>query len=197
MRGGTNRAIIGSLVALVLAAQSSLAAASCMTASELRAERSRTMQSGLMFAALKCIHKPHLGLQDKYNAIMARFGRDLAATSDVVQDYFKRTIGPGHRAALHDHVTSMANRYSVNSFSAPKFCENMAALGENILAGEDDVVLNARFSYAMLLPPLANACQVEADPALAYLNQRVPDLVSIHMPDIDARIRAKLVAAGE
>ena len=39
MWGGIGKAVIGSAVALVVAVQSSVAVASCMTAAELRAEK--------------------------------------------------------------------------------------------------------------------------------------------------------------
>ena len=171
-----------------------LAAGKCLSNKEMRADRARTLQSGLMFAALKCIHKPHLELQEKYNAVMKRFGKDLAAQSRVVQGYFRRTQGVSHRKQLHKYVTGMANRYSVASFSAPQFCEDMAALGEDILTGEDDVIMNARFDTALLLPSYAPSCAAKDNPTLVVLNQRVPDLVSIHMPDIDVRLRMKAQA---
>ena len=171
-----------------------LAASQCMSKIEFRAERVRALQSGLMFAALKCVHKPQLGLQDNYNDIMLRFGKDLAKHSTTVQQYFRRTQGAAHRRHLHKYVTGMANKYSIISFSEPNFCEGMSALGQSILDGADDVIALARFNRRLLLPKLAEPCEPEENPALLVLNRRVPDPVSIHMPDIDDRLRREAEA---
>ncbi len=171
-----------------------LAASQCMSKTEFRAERVRALQSGLMFAALKCVHKPQLGLQGNYNEIMLRFGKDLAKHSTTVQQYFRRTQGAAHRRHLHKYVTGMANRYSILSFSEPNFCEGMSALGQSILDGADDVIALARFNRRLLLPVLAEPCEPEKNPALLALNRRVPDPVSIHMPDIDDRLRREAEA---
>ena len=162
-----------------------------MTNREFEAGRVRAMQSGLMFAALKCIHKPHLYLQDKYNQIMRQYSKDLAAHSIVVQQYFRRTHGLSHRRDLRKYVTGMANQYSLNSFSEPEFCEGMSALGASVLEAGDDAVSAARFSREMLLPSIAKQCKPADDLSSMLLDPTVPDLVSIHMPDIDIRLRAR------
>ena len=130
--------------------QTAQAADTCMTSKEMRSERVRALQSALMFAALKCVHKPSLGLNTKYNEIMRRHAKDLAVHSKVVQDYFRRTGGRSHRQKLHKYVTSMANRYSVVSFQEPRFCEEMSDLGSSILNGEYDVIQNARFEQRII-----------------------------------------------
>lgn len=182
-------ALVSGMLCCFVLANTALAADRCMTNPEFRAERVRALQSGLMFAALKCVHKPQLRLQENYNELMSRYGKDLASHSAIVQKYFSRTYGAGHRRHLHKYVTSMANRYSVLSFSTVNFCEGMAALGRGILAGDDnDVITLARFNRDLLLPILADPCEVDPNDALRVLNQRVPDPVSVHMPDIDARL---------
>jgi len=187
-------ALLCGLLCFVIASNSAVAANFCMTSKELRAERVRALQSGLMFSALKCIHKPHLRLTENYNDIMERHGSDLAAQFTVVQKYFRRTRGAGHRRQLHKYVTGMANKYSVVSFGEPKFCESMAALGTAVLTGGADVIVNARFDQDLLVPALDRTCTAEELPMLARLNRRVPDLISIHMPEIDTRLRLEAQA---
>jgi hypothetical protein len=182
------------LLCFVIASNSAIAADYCMTNKELQAERVRALQSGLMFSALKCIHKPHLRLTENYNDIMARHGGELAAQFSVVQKYFRRTRGASHRRQLHKYVTGMANKYSVVSFGEPQFCESMSALGASILTGDEDIILNARFERDLLVPALAKTCKAEETPMLARLNRQVPDLVSIHMPEIDTRLRLEAQA---
>jgi len=185
---------ISVFLCFVVVSHAAVAVDQCMSKAEFRAERVRALQSGLMFAALKCVHKPHLGLQENYNEIMQRYGQDLAKHSTTVQLYFRRTQGPEHRRHLHKYITGMANRYSVISFSQPNFCEGMSALGQSILDGADDVIAVARFNRKLLLPILAEPCEPEVNQALLALNRRVPDPVSIHMPEIDARLRREAEA---
>ena len=181
-------AVMIGLSTLAVSSQSAIASDQCMTSKEMRSERVRALQSMLMFAALKCIHKPHLETEDNYNAIMRRHSKDLAAHSYIVQDYFRRTHGAAHRQRLHKYTTRMANQYSINSFSDKKFCEKAAVLGAKILNAEYDVIINARFDKTLLLPSFTQTCKLE-DPSKALMNTKVPDLVSIHMPDLDTRLR--------
>jgi hypothetical protein len=187
-------AVVSAFLCFVVMSQTALAANQCMSKTEFRAERVRALQSALMFSALKCVHKPQLGLQDNYNEIMERFGKDLAKHSITVQQYFRRTQGPAHRRHLHKYVTGMANRYSIISFSEPNFCEGMSELGQSILDGADDAIAVARFNRRLLLPILAEPCEPEENAALLVLNRRVPDPVSIHMPEIDDRLRREAQA---
>ena len=176
------------VVILVSLPNDALAKDQCMTGKEMRSERVRALQSALMFAALKCIHKPHLGLADNYNAIMRRHSKDLAAHSYVVQDYFRRTHGVGHRKRLHKYTTTLANKYSVYSFEDDKFCEKAAVLSSAILNAEYDVIINARFDRSLLMPSFTTVCKSE-NPDSAAMDSKVPDLVSIHMPEVDTRLR--------
>jgi len=186
--------VLAVILCFATTSQAALAASQCMSKTEFRAERVRALQSGLMFAALKCVHKPELGLLENYNEVMVRHSDALAKHSSTVQQYFRRTQGAAHRRQLHKYVTGMANKYSVISFSEPNFCEGMSALGQSILDGADDVIAMARFNRKLLLPILAEPCEPEENPALLVLNRRVPDPVSIHMPDIDDRLRREAEA---
>ena len=68
----------------------------CMKEAEVTAEHARGLQAGLMVAALKCVHKPNLKLQENYNAFVTRYNAVLTTHSNVIQAYFKRCYGQRH-----------------------------------------------------------------------------------------------------
>lgn len=164
----------------------------CMTKAEVTAEQARGLQAGLMVAALKCVHKPALGLHETYNKFISRFNGELTGQSNIMQAYFKRAYGQGHKDALNKYMTSLANYYSLNTFGNKTFCEDMAAAAAAILEKPDGAVQRGQFETALLPATTAPMCNDPAGRTMASkdmpaLNGRIPDLASIYMPDLDSR----------
>ncbi len=165
----------------------------CMKEAEVTAEHARGLQAALMVAALKCVHKPNLKLQENYNAFVTRYNTELTSHSQVMQAYFKRSYGQGHKDALNKYMTSLANYFSLNTFGNKTFCEDMAALVTEVLAKSDGAVLRGEFSTNLLPATSAPQCNDPANRTMASRdvprlnNSGVPDLASIYMPDLDAR----------
>ena len=177
------------VAALILATPLHTAqAGKCMSLSELNAERVRSLQSGLMVAALKCVHKPHLELRAGYNTFVQQYERELVAHSNVLQDYFRRAYGNGHRAKLNTYVSALANVYSIRTFDFPTFCEDMAALSQHLLAQQAGAVEQVRFDMSFLSPSYAPLCETQTHPDFPRTENGLPDLASVHMPDIDNRM---------
>jgi len=164
----------------------------CMTKAETTAEQARGLQAALMVAALKCVHKPSLKLHENYNAFVSRYNAELTSHSTVMQAYFKRSYGQGHKDALNRYMTSLANYFSLNTFGNKTFCEDMAAAAVAINAKADGAVLRGEFETNLLPANSAPTCNDPANRTMASrdvpaLNSRIPDLASIHMPDLDTR----------
>ena len=164
----------------------------CMTKAETTAEQARGLQAALMVAALKCVHKPSLKLHENYNAFVSRYNNELTSHSNVMQAYFKRSYGQGYKDALNKYMTSLANYYSLNTFGNKTFCEDMAASAVAIMAKADGAVLRGEFDTNMLPATTAPLCNDPSNRTMASkdvptLNSRIPDLASIHMPDLDTR----------
>ena len=165
----------------------------CMTQAETTAEQARGVQSALMVAALKCVHKPSLKLYDNYNAFVTRYNNELTAHSRIMQAYFKRSYGQGHQDALNKYMTSLANYFSLNTFNNKTFCEDMAAVAVAILAQGDGAVARGSFDTTFLPANTAPMCN-DGKPRMANkdvptLSGKIPDLAAIHMPDLDGRLR--------
>ncbi|MEN3975215.1 hypothetical protein WJU21_08890 [Emcibacter sp. SYSU 3D8] len=163
-----------------------------MTKAETTAEQARGLQAALMVAALKCVHKPGLKLHETYNEFILRYNNELSAHSTVMQAYFKRSYGQGHKDALNKYMTSLANYFSLNTFGNKLFCEDMAAAATAIVAKSDGAVLRGEFDTDMLPATSAPLCNDPAQRTMASkdvptLNGRIPDLAAIHMPDLDRR----------
>ena len=168
------------------------AALPCMTQAETTAEHARGLQSALMVAALKCVHKSSLKMYDNYNVFITRYNNELTSHSKVMQAYFQRSHGKGHQAALNKYMTSMANYFSLNTFNNPKFCEDMAAAVTAVLAQGDGAVLRGQFETSFLPPNSAPMCNADAKVAskdVPTLSGKIPDLAAIHMPDLDTRAK--------
>lgn len=164
----------------------------CMTKAELTAEQARGLQAGLMVAALKCVHKPQLELHETYNQFVTKYNSELTTHSNVMQAYFKRGYGQGYKDALNKYMTSLANYFSLNTFGNKTFCEDMAAVARLIVAKSDGAVLRGEFDTNFLPPTSAPVCNDPANRTMASkdvpaLSSRIPDLASIHMPDLDTR----------
>lgn len=164
----------------------------CMTKAETTAEQARGLQAGLMVAALKCVHKPSLKLHENYNAFVLRYNTELTSHSNVMQAYFKRAYGQGHKDALNKYMTSLANYFSLNTFGNKTFCEDMAAAATAIVAKADGAVLRGEFETNLLPATTAPTCNDPANRTMASkdvpaLSSRIPDLAAIHMPDLDSR----------
>lgn len=173
----------------------------CMTRAETTAEQARGLQAALMVAALKCVHKPGLKLHENYNAFVSRFNSELTSHSTIMQAYFKRSYGQGHKDALNKYMTSLANHFSLNTFGNKTFCEDMAATAVAINAKADGAVLRGEFDTNLLPATSAPTCNDPANRTMAsrdvpLLNSRIPDLASIHMPDLDTR-PAQSALAGD
>lgn len=163
-----------------------------MTQAETTAEHARGLQSALMVAALKCVHKSSLKMYDNYNTFITRYNSELTSHSKVMQAYFQRSHGKGHQAALNKYMTSMANYFSLNTFNNPKFCEDMAAAVTAVLAQGDGAVLRGQFETSFLPPNSAPMCNEDAKMAskdVPALSGKIPDLAAIHMPDLDTRTK--------
>ena len=120
--------------AAISAVSGSAFALPCMTKAETTAEQARGLQAALtvadpakidgeMVAALKCVHKPSLKLHENYNAFVSRYNAELTSHSTVMQAYFKRSYGQGHKDALNKYMTSLDNYFSLNTFGNKTFCE--------------------------------------------------------------------------
>ncbi len=178
--------------AAISAVSGSAFALPCMTKAEMTAEQARGLQAALMVAALKCVHKPSLKLHENYNAFVSRYNAELTSHSTVMQAYFKRSYGQGHKDALNKYMTSLANYFSLNTFGNKTFCEDMAASAVAILAKADGAVLRGEFDTNLLPATSAPMCNDPANRTMASkdvptLNSRIPDLASIHMSDLDTR----------
>jgi hypothetical protein len=170
----------------------------CMSKEEALAEQARGLQSALMVAALKCVHKSSLGLHESYNAFVTRFNPELSAHSDVMQAYFRRSYGTGHKHQLNKYMTSMANHFSLDTFNNKNFCEDMAEVVGAVLAAPDGAVLRGQFATYFLPPTSAPVCKDPNDMAskdVPALSGTIPDLASIHMPDIESRPKQSADAA--
>lgn len=179
-------------VAAVSALSGNAFALPCMTKAETTAEQARGLQAALMVAALKCVHKPGLKLHENYNAFVSRYNNELTSHSNIMQAYFKRSYGQGHKDALNRYMTSLANYFSLNTFGNKTFCEDMAAAAVAINAKADGAVLRGEFETHILPTTSAPTCNDPANRTMASrdvpaLNSRIPDLASIHMPDLDTR----------
>ena len=188
-------------VALVLAClvvmTSQARASECMSAAEFNAERVRSLQAGLMVAALKCVHRPELKLHSAYNEFVSRFERELIAHSDVLQDYFRRAHGVGHRNILNKYVTSLANEYSIRTFDFPTFCDDMSRLSRSILRQDAGAILNVNFDMTFLSREYAEMCPEARNRDFPWLRGGLPDLASIHMPALDEELRREAQAAAQ
>jgi len=165
--------------------------ARCMSLMEANAEYVRGLQSALMVAALKCVHRPELGAYDKYNQFVSRFDRELIAHSNVLQKYFRDTYGAQHRFFLNKYVTRLANDFSLRTFESPEFCDQMTQIADELLADGEGAVLHMRFDRSFLPPLTEPLCESRASRDFPALNGTVPDLISIHMPDIDLALKRK------
>jgi hypothetical protein len=183
-------------VAATLGMMGTAAAAPCMTQAEVTAEQARGLQSALMVAALKCVHKSSLKLYENYNAFVTRYNHELTAHSEVMQGYFQRSYGKGHKHALNKYMTTLANHFSLNTFGNPKFCEDMATAVQAVLAAGDGAVLRGEFETGFLPPTSAPMCNSMASKDVPTLSGRIPDLAAIHMPDLDARPRQSAANAA-
>lgn len=171
----------------------------CMTREEALAEQARGLQSALMVAALKCVHKADLKLYENYNAFITRFNPELSTHSEVMQAYFRRSYGAGNKHALNEYMTSLANYFSLDTFNNPKFCEDMAKVVEAVLAAPDGAVLRGQFETDFLPPnsaPTCNDARNVVNRDVPALSGTIPDLASIHMPDLDTRPRQAADAAS-
>lgn len=174
----------------------------CMTQAETTAEQARGLQAGLMVAALKCVHKPSLKLYENYNAFVNRYNNELTVHSAVMQNYFKRSYGQGYKDALNKYMTSLANYFSLNTFGNKTFCEDMAAVVTAVLAQGDGAVARGQFETAFLPPNTAPMCNAPATQVrmaskdVPVLSGKIPDLASIHMPDLDGVPRQAAAVAG-
>lgn len=163
----------------------------CMSPLEANAEHVRGLQSALMVAALKCVHRPELDSYERYNTIIQQFNRELLAHSNVLQDYFRRSYGSKHRYHLNKYVTRLANDFSMRTFDVPTFCDEMAAIASGLLEDGQGAILHLRFDRSFLPQNSAELCASKASRDFPALNGNVPDLVSIHMPDIERKARER------
>ncbi|MDA0338393.1 MAG: hypothetical protein O2910_00870 [Proteobacteria bacterium] len=182
------RGVTCALVGLLTLA-SPVRALECMSVAEMNAERVRSLQSGLMVAALKCVHRPELDLHTSYNGFVGRFERELIVHSDVLQDYFRRAHGSKHRTVLNQYVTSLANRYSIRTFDFPTFCDDMALLSASILVQEAGAIQNVSFDMSHLAPGYSELCESAHNRDFPWLQGGLPDLATVHMPDLDEWLR--------
>ncbi len=167
--------------------------ARCMSTQEANAEHVRGLQSALMVAALKCVHRPELKSFERYNSIITQFDRELIAHSNVLQAYFRRVYGSKHRYHINKYVTRLANDFSLRTFETPSFCDEMSDIANTILADGEGSILHLRFDRSFLPPNSANLCASKKSRDFPALNGTVPDLVSIHMPDLDKPAKSKQV----
>lgn len=100
----------------------------CYTASEVRASQLRQLQTELMVATLSCTGYPQLGLRDRYNAFVSKYGGNLTATARTLRAHFQRVHGREHTKRFDAYITSLANQASLRSFDEPTYCQTMAQM---------------------------------------------------------------------
>lgn len=111
-------------------------AGACYTASEVRASQLRQLQTELMVATLSCAGYPQLGLRDRYNAFVARYGGNLNDTARTLRAHFQRVHGRESAKRFDAYITSLANQASLRSFDEPAYCQSMATLFDTLAGVE-------------------------------------------------------------
>lgn len=130
------------------------AAGMCISDAAVKADKIRVLQSTLMVAALKCAHKPDLGLNTNYNEFVTRNRGPLGVHADALKAHFQARHGKGFEAHLNRYVTRVANVISLASFDDPRFCENVAALGRTAIKIDSAAVRKASFRMPIASKPL-------------------------------------------
>ncbi len=106
------RCLGAALIAAGLFVASPAGAFEDATPAERSALNVRLLQSDMMVAALSC------QLRDDYNAMVRRFGPELARHGSDLRGLFARTYGSGGEAELNKYVTRLANESSARRIEA-------------------------------------------------------------------------------
>jgi hypothetical protein len=123
--------LAGLAVVLALAAAPPAQAGrmACVSARDEIALNARILQTELMVAALAC------GEQERYNAFVTTFRREIAAHSSSLRRVFSRAYGPAGTRELNAFVTRLANDASIRSAAGSgRYCVTAAALIAEALA---------------------------------------------------------------
>ncbi len=101
----------------------------CADPNDQTAVRTKTLQTELMVAALRC------DSSHRYNAFVRKFERDLVAQGTQLKSYFKRVYGADSKRRINRFVTFLANSASLRSLDAgDKYCDGENALFTEVLS---------------------------------------------------------------
>jgi hypothetical protein len=103
----------------------------CADPNDQAAVRTKTLQTELMVAALRCD-----GSQ-QYNAFVRKFERDLVAQGRQLKAYFRRAYGADSERRINRFVTFLANSASLRSLDAgDRYCASANALFAEVLGSD-------------------------------------------------------------
>lgn len=100
----------------------------CADPLDQTAVRTKTLQTELMVAALRCDGNK------RYNAFVHKFERDLVAQGSRLKTYFKQAYGAKSERRLNRFVTFLANSASLRSLDMGNgYCASAHALFDEVL----------------------------------------------------------------
>ena len=117
------------VIAFLAAAPAEAGRMTCVSAAEEIALNTRVLQTELMVAALAC------GEQERYNAFVTTFRREIAAQGSSLRRLFARAYGHAGTREMNAFVTRLANDASIRSANTGRgYCVAAAALMAEALA---------------------------------------------------------------
>lgn len=115
---------------------SSMPAQACIKAAELKADQMRFLELQLKVAALRCrFENPKFA--SLYNRFVKAHKGAIKASRWPVEAYLARQT----RMTMDAYVTRTANRISLESIEADRFCENAAAVADMAATNADPLVV--------------------------------------------------------
>lgn len=155
------RILPGVLAAVLVFGPVAATAQVCMNPAEKAAFDVRALQTQLMVAALNCRDERH---DDKYNAFISRFQRDLSGHSNSLRAWFRRAYPRASERELNSYVTDLANIQSQHSTrQGDRYCAYIAPIFERALSlgsARDLPALAQQLSFPQ--PMRVEACDVRS-----------------------------------
>jgi hypothetical protein len=109
---------------------------------EYRASLLWNLRAGLNVAALQCQFSPYLRAVPNYNGILAHHSVELAAAYTVLNNYFKRQLGPVKgQKAFDDYSTITYNQWSTLQ-AQMGFCHTASNIEKSALATPKGELIN-------------------------------------------------------
>jgi hypothetical protein len=149
---------LSSLTAAVLTIGSTWPALACVTPPEKAAFQVQGVKSELMVVAIDC------SAQDRYNAFVTQFRRDLQVGETTLNRYFARTAR-GHAQTAHDqYITTLANAQMQDGLTqGDQFCVHRMPLFDAVMTLHSTPELAAYANTnAIVQPADLTDCPVKA-----------------------------------